>query len=171
MLRPGRNPAWLLLRRPRSSSVWRRRSEITFSRIFPIHEVREIGLYDTVSFGSFPSLRLGLMIAVRHWVGIPSPDQHLLKMSSSLSMASGPRCLMSSYGMLSSPGALLFFACRMTRIISCIVRGISHPSSPGFSLFSSRFLFRRALSECRTGRRAKLLYVLANCSALSLSST
>ena len=49
------------------------------------------------------------MIAVLHFVGIPSPSQQRLYKCSSSSFALGPRFLISLYGMSSSQAALLFF--------------------------------------------------------------
>lgn len=64
-------------------------SAIIFSRILPRHEVREIGRYDVVNFGSFPYLSNGLMSAILHRLST-LPFQHSLYICRRSSMAFGP---------------------------------------------------------------------------------
>ena len=61
-----------------SSSIQVNLSETIFSISLPRHAVREIGLYDAVSLGSFPSLSSVFITAVVHFLGMFSPLQHLL---------------------------------------------------------------------------------------------
>ena len=86
-------------------------------------------------------------------------------------MAFCPRCLMNSYGISSSPEALLFLESLMVRSISAIVNAFSLSSDAPLHFILLRFFRLSFLSSFRTGSLEKPLYVLANSLALSPSST
>ena len=76
--RPGLKPAWFWVSSWRSSRMYVILSAIIFSNSFPGQEDRDIGLWEAVSAGSFPSLSWGMISQLRHIRGsclFLHPDQ------------------------------------------------------------------------------------------------
>ena len=143
-----------------------------FSSILPRHAVSEIGLHDPGDFGSLPSFKIGLITAVLQRCGIGSPFHILLYMCRIYFFAFGSSCLMMSYGMVSSPGALFALVSLVTLSNSSHVISLSYLLlSVGTDFRNFRFCRLMILSFGPCFILDTFLYTFANCLAFSLSLT